>query len=534
MVDPIGRAGVPRWAAPPWTVTLALALAWLAFAPPTPDLAAQVHRVALFADNGFTVWDGSWYGGHHLPDYSLIFPAVADVVGVRVAGVLAVVGSSALFASLLPGRRHAVARRWFALGCLGDLLIGRLTYALGVTAGLASIHALTRGRPRLAVALAVVCAATSPIAGLFLALAGVALAIARRQRWAIAVSAAASATVMALSVAFPEGGSQPFSLGAFAVTAGLSAAGAVAVGRDRVLRVPLALYAAAATACFAVASPMGANVSRLGMSFTGPLLAIALGRAAGPRRVALATLLVAATAWQWVDPITQASRGVDDPSAHAAYYRGLTRELRGIASGTGRVEVPFTRGHWESAYLADAGIVLARGWERQLDRKLNPLFYKKALAPAAYERWLRDDAVRWVALPDAPLDPAGRAEGRLVAAGLPFLREVWHDAHWRLFAVVRPGPLASGPATSARLDADGATVVAGAAGTIVLHVRWTPYWRVTEGAACVRRASGSWTAVEALRPGPIRIAARFSVERAVQATFSAAGPGCDDDAAPHP
>ncbi len=44
--------------------------------PRTPDLAAQMHRVAVFAADGFAVWDNSWYGGHALPGYSLTFPAL--------------------------------------------------------------------------------------------------------------------------------------------------------------------------------------------------------------------------------------------------------------------------------------------------------------------------------------------------------------------------------------------------------------------------------------------------------------------------
>ena len=65
------------------------------------------------------------------------------------------------------------------------------------------------------------------------------------------------------------------------------------------------------------------------------------------------------------------------------------------------LEVPLTRNHWEATYLAQ-DYPLARGWHRQLDRKVNPLFYDttQPLTAARYERWLRENAVRWVALPD--------------------------------------------------------------------------------------------------------------------------------------
>ena len=72
--------------------------------------------------------------------------------------------------------------------------------------------------------------------------------------------------------------------------------------------------------------------------------------------------------------------------------------------------MPLTRNHWEATYLAEA-YPLARGWHRQLDRKVNPLFYdhEHPLTAARYERWLRENAVRWVALPTAPLDFSAEA-----------------------------------------------------------------------------------------------------------------------------
>ncbi len=54
-------------ALPAWTVTTVLALLWLAFAPRTPDLAAQVYRTTLFAREGSEIWDDFWFSGHHLP-----------------------------------------------------------------------------------------------------------------------------------------------------------------------------------------------------------------------------------------------------------------------------------------------------------------------------------------------------------------------------------------------------------------------------------------------------------------------------------
>jgi hypothetical protein len=490
-----------------WAVTALLAAVWLAAGPRTPDLAAQVHRVAAFRANGFAIWDNTWYAGHNVLGYSLVFPAVGAALGTRLAGAVAAVASAALFETLV-GRRSAAARWWFAAGCAADLLIGRLTYALGVAIGLGAVTALSRRRPQLATALAALCAATSPVAGLFLVLAGVASAIAKRRRAWLAVAAAAAAVVLALGMAFPDGGSQPFSPAAFLVTVAICAAAALVAGCDPVVRWMLALYLLAVVLSFAVPSPMGANVTRLGTAFLGPALLVAGAGGRTARRAGLVLVLCAVALWQWVDPFTQAARGWSDPSSARAYYEPLIAHLHRAGGRTFRVEVPFTRGHWESVYLA-RDLVLARGWERQLDRRLNPVFYGQRLSAVAYHRWLRANAVRYVALPDVPMDPAGRREAELVRRAPPFLEPVWADAHWRLFRVRDPLPLASRGAM-ARLSDAGVRLHVQRPGRVLLRVHWTPYWRVSRGASCLAERRG-WTELVARRPATVVLSARFSL-----------------------
>jgi hypothetical protein len=256
---------------------------------------------------------------------------------------------------------------------------------------------------------------------------------------------------------------------------------------------------------------MGSNVTRLGTAFLAPLLLVATRPASSPRRAALVVALVGAAASQWVDPITQAAHGWGDASSTRAYYRPLVAQLRRDDAAAGRVEVPFTRDHWETVYLARR-FALARGWERQLDRRLNPLFYRRRLDPAAFDRWLRANAVRYVALPDAPMDDAGRREAAIVAARPPFLRPVWRGGHWQLFRVRHPLPLASGAVSHVRLGATDLRVAVRRPGAVVLRVHWTPYWQVTDGAGCVAR-DGPWTRLSARRPGTFLLSARFSVGR---------------------
>src|SRR5437868_416787 len=66
---------------PAWFVAALLAAAYLIIDPPSADLAAQVYRSDFFAHHGFALWDDSWYGGHHMPGYSVLFPPLGAALG---------------------------------------------------------------------------------------------------------------------------------------------------------------------------------------------------------------------------------------------------------------------------------------------------------------------------------------------------------------------------------------------------------------------------------------------------------------------
>ncbi len=524
----------------PWSIAAALALLWLAFAPATPDLAAQVYRVGLFEREGWTVFDLSWYGGHHMPGYSILFPPLGALLGVRVVGVLAAVVSTVLFERVARRQFGDGARwgaMWFAVGSVADLLIGRLTFALGVAFALGAILALQHGRRRLGLALGVGCTLASPVAGLFLAMAGIAhwLAVRRRggERAGLWLAAAAFTPAAMLALLFPEGGSQPFSAEALAAVVlccalllWLLPAG------ERALRAGALVYLAAAVLAFVVASPMGGNASRLGVAFAGPLLLCAvLATATAPRhrRLVLAAA-IPLLVWQWWAPVRETVKGAVDPSAQVAYFAPLLTFLEDRADASPvRVEVPFTRLHWEAVHVARV-TSLARGWETQLDVKYNALFRAGAaprLTAARYDAWLRREGVHYVALPDVPLDPTGRAEARLIRAGLPFLRPVFHDRHWSVYEVAHTPGLTNGAGRLTRIGPQSFTLRARRPGFTFVRVRHTPYWRIALGSGCVSRAIGGWTLVRSTRPGTITVDAAFDPRRVLQRDMS-----CSDDARP--
>jgi hypothetical protein len=435
-------------ARPPWAIALAVAIplaaAYLIAAPPAADLAAATYRGDLFARVGFTTWDTGWYAahGHWLPAYSLLSPALGALLGVRTLLALSALAASILFALIAERAFGSAAARVsaavFALGFCVGMLSGRVPYDLGFAIGLGAVLALMRGRLALALGLAVLTSAASPVAGAFLALAVLAAALAgwRRGYW---LALAALVPIALLSIAYPEGGYEPFAASAFwpalagvVLIAALLPRGPLTPRGRTAVRAAAGLYALALIGAYSIHTPMGGNAARLGPLLAAPLLAGVLW---DKRRGTLLLLCPLLLYWQLVTPIRDYSSIAGDPSVHASYYAPLLAELRRLRDRTPTiVEVPLTKAHWEAAYLAGHdGISLARGWERQLDTRYGALFYRPALTASAYRVWLTENRVEYVALPDAPLDEAGSQEGALIARGVPYLQELWHSGHWRVY-----------------------------------------------------------------------------------------------------
>jgi hypothetical protein len=484
----------------------ALGAAYVLVAPPSADLAAAVFRSDLFAREGFLVVNDAWYGGHHLPAYSVLMPPLGALLGPRLVAALAAVVAAGLFAALVerafPRRATWLGALWFAAAVGLQLLTGRVPFLLGLPLGLAALLAAQRGRPALAVALAAVTPLASPVVAAFLALAGVAWTVGAGRRLGLVLAAAALLPVALLNALFPEGGSEPFVASAFWPALAALVALALALPREqRVLRAGAALYALAVVLCFLVPTAVGGNVTRLAALTAGPLVACVWG---SRRPLVLAAVAVPLVYWQAMPPIRDLVVAHGDPSTEAAYYAPLVTRLA-EEPGPLRVEVPFTRAHWEAAHLA-AHVPIARGWVRQLDRERNALFYEDGLTAERYTRWLHANAIAFVALPDVALDDSAKDEAALVRRGIPALREVWRNEHWRLYEVTRPAPIGA-----TRLRADGFAVE----GSGDVRVRFSPHWAVVEGAGCVSEAPGGFTRVRATAAGPLRIGARVDVRRAL-------------------
>ena len=383
--------------------------------------------------------------------------------------------------------------------------------------GLWALVAWQRKRTVLTLVLALLTGLASPVAGLFLGLGALAKALSgvrlRRKRGqeprergapvtgqktsggaglAVLVLLCAVVPPGVLSALFPEGGAMPFDLTSYLPCLGVSLLFVVALPREETaLRVGAVLYGLLATAAFVFDSPVGGNIARLGALFAGPVLAAAvLGRRDAARwRVAAVAIVALPLVWWVLAPVVKQLRVGDDPAVQASYYRPLLRFLADRPSPM-RVEIPPTRFHWEATYVPER-FAITRGWERQLDNRYAHLFYAGTLTPSRYVRWLRNTGTSYVALPTrATPDYAAVAERRLLNAGVPGLREIWHDADWKVWRVPD-----SGLQGITSVGREGFSV----RGTVpAARVRWTRWWEPQSG-GFVSRARGGWTDV---RTGP--------------------------------
>ena len=439
----VAAMAVPRIA--PWHVAAVLAIAWLAFGPPTPDLAAQVYRAGLFEREGWTIFDLSWYGGHHMPAYSMLFPPLGALLGVRLVGALAAVASAVAVRTDRPRATSAptAARRgalWFAAGTAADLLIGRLTFALGVAFALGAVLALQHGRRRLGLALGALCSLASPVAGLFLALGGIAHWLTTPAHGRAAPPHRRHADRDARRVPTQASGSPPPR--SRRRPSSPSCSPKAAASRSPSGRSPRSCCAARcccgccprASGCCAPAScctsarrcspspsprrwaaTPAASASRSpGRCCSAPR---SRARYAARRRLVLAARASRCSSGSGGRRCARRSRAPSTRPSQRAYFRPLLAFLAERADAAPvRVEVPFTRLHWEAVHVARS-TSLARGWETQLDVKYNALFRAGAdakLTAGSYRAWLAREGVHYVALPDVALDPTGRAEAKLI------------------------------------------------------------------------------------------------------------------------
>ena len=480
---------------------LAVVLGWRG-----SDLPAHVFRVELVERDGLEVWNNYWYGGHHTLGYGVLFPVLGALVGIWTVAIASAVVSSALVASILRralDRPAWAASLWFAASTLTNVAIGRLPFSLGLAIALGAVWCLQRRAFVPAAVLTVATSAASPVVSVFLGVGYAAWWTVARgddRRRATLFAVLSVVPVLAVAVLYPQGGTFPFRAGALALTLVMCAVVAALVRPEhRVVRRACGVYALAALGAFVVPSPLGANITRLGMYAAGPLL-LALAPRSWWRRVALGAVAI----WAWSPAFDAIVRAGRDPSVEEAYYRPLLTYLDGVGDAVTRVEVVPTARHWEAAYVAPR-VPLARGWERQLDTRFNALFYDdEPPDELEYLQWLQATGVEYVALADARLDPSGVGEAELLRSGLPYLAPAWEGEHWQVWSVVGATGMVDGPATLVELDTDSLVLDVADRGDVVVRVRASAFWS-SNPPVCIEETEDGWIVLRDVPPGRVEV-----------------------------
>lgn len=549
---------------------------WWLLANSGGDIAAQDAWAEFARAHPGSAYTFAWYGGMHPVSYSVLSPYLMAALGVRTTMMLAGTASAALLALILVRSKAIERPLWPALfGALafaGNAVSGRVTFGLGALFALGAVavifawpdrwrterrlHRVLRGLA--AGLLAATATAASPVAGLFLGIAAAALWLDRRRAAAYALGVPPVLVVALSAWLFPFSGQQPMGFGS-AVLPFLSGVVLLLLAPRswRAVRTGAAVYAVGVVLVWLIPSPIGTNVSRLGLIFGGVLLVAiaARPRSGRPRSsqlpvrrwvsATLATSLLAvgiATSSVW--QVATAARDAittSTPIAWAIDIKPLIGQLAQREAGYSRVEVVPSRSHAESSALAPYAN-LARGWNRQADAERNPLFYgDDPLTPAAYHAWLDRWAVHFVVLPVGAPDAAAAEEAALVAAGLPYLRQVWSNASWQLYEVRDAVPLADEPAVVTSFDAAGVTLYLPRAADVVVRIPSSPWLSLLDGTgstiappetlanhtvlnvdgclsmepvpAIGARPEDDWTVLHAPKPGTYRIAAPYKLPR---------------------
>jgi hypothetical protein len=82
---------------------------------------------------------------------------------------------------------------------------------------------------------------------------------------------------------------------------------------------------------------------------------------------------------------------------------------------------------------------------------------------------------------------------------------VWHNAHWRVYAVTGAPGIVSGPATLVSSSGADVRLLVTRPGPVIVRERYVDAWRVASGHAVLSPARGGWLEVRATRPGPVEL-----------------------------
>jgi hypothetical protein len=511
-------------------IAAGVALAIGVLTAPSGDAPSHLFQTWLYRHGGFEVWNNYWYAGRYeFVNYSVLYYALAAQLGqlgvlVPASGVL-----GAAFAAVCRREWGDAARgpslAFAATAPFIMMVAGVYPFLGGAATGLLALAFVQRGRLLPFGAAVFATLAFSPLAFALLCalLAGALLGhgeprfAIRRHRMALALVLVVFLTGVLMQRAFPTQGWYPYDLTDAAIVLVFSLVGLWVTGtstRARSLRMLFAAYLALNLIAFLLKGPIGSNPNRLFAIAGAPMLWLAAN--VGPRRSRLVVfpIVAAAVALQVGPWVRDAYSAWNNPAAKASYWRPAIRFVHGHRADIAgyRVEAVATWGHWDAYYIAHQRVPLARGWFRQDDFPLNRVLYDRHLTAYSYQLWLRSLGVRYVLLPDAPLDFSSTGEARLLRSGESGLNEIGRTDHWRFYELPQATPIVSAPtgrrAELSYLEQQRVELWTSGPGHYIVRVRYSPYWTATPSSACLAPTDDGMTAVTVLTRGFVRLEIR--------------------------
>lgn len=503
----IRARGCVRWQrASPWLVPTGLAIvgatAFVVVRPPVGDLwAAQARASAARQGVGLTYWF-AWYDGGTAPgSYSVLTPMLSALVGAAVLGALATVAITPLCWRVARDSRYRVVATWTATIASGiSLWSGRIPFAAGSVAGVATLLAVRARLTGPSALTAAVSVLFSPVVGAFVALGLLGPAVIHRshRRAAVAAMTSACAALILLAVIFGAPGPERL----FPSQALITAAGLLVLLAARPAPFVVSAIVSVLFVCPAlmlVPNGLGSNIERFVWIWL-PAAVIATARS----RRAVALVATAAAVGVGTINTTHDLAISAKPLSSAARYASLASELDRLTDLRNYRLEAVPDGTHVAAYALLDHAMLARGYETQADNAFNAVVDGSGqLDAATYRHWLDTNAIGYVAIGSSTLQPT--REYDLITHHRPrYLRLVWHNRDWALYRVNNPTPVVAAPARVAYADQSALRIAVPRAGTFTIRIRRPQFLDVDSPpntAAVLHPTRDGWAALTVTAPG---------------------------------
>jgi hypothetical protein len=494
---------------------------------PGIDAPSHLFQTWLYRHGGFDVWNNYWYAGRYeFVNYSMLYyPLAAHVgqLGVLVPCAAVMGGCFALVCRREWGAAARGPSLTFAATAPFIMMIGgTYPFLAGIATSLAALLLLQRGRRVLFAAAVLLTLAFSPLSFSLLCavLAGVLLGQAhplhsmRLHRAALLSVVVVFVLGVVLQRAFPSEGWYPYDLTDAGIVLVFSLAGLWVAGRHahtRSMRALFAVYLALNLIAFLLKGPIGSNPSRLFAIAGAPMLWLTANLNPRRSRLIVIPIIALAVGVQVGPKVRDAYSAWQNAAAARSYWRPalkFLRDHRADADGY-RVEAVSTWGHWEAYYVARAGVPLARGWFRQEDFPQNGSLYNDDMSPTAFRRWLRSVGVRYVLLPDAPLDYSSTREAALLRSGRSGLIVAGRTRHWTFYALPDATPIVTAPpgrrAKLTYLGQERVVVHVSGPGRYIARIRYSPYRHALPASVCLSPTRNGMTLITTHMPGFVQM-----------------------------